>query len=145
MLTPPKAQNPLIQYLKLFKDPLTAMLLAAAVLSLCSQAAGTEDFTASYLGGTLLFVVFLNTLVDFIQARKSEAMVKVRTCFHGTCSSMRKSLCVVKCAHYLYSSPCCFVGACVCKYGSHVDIESECTSSCNGIGHERGLNSTHHC
>jgi sodium/potassium-transporting ATPase subunit alpha len=78
MLTPPKAQNPLIQYLKLLKDPLTAMLLSAAVLSLCSQAASTEDYSAAYLGGTLLFVVFLNTLVDFVQARKSEAIVKVR-------------------------------------------------------------------
>jgi magnesium-transporting ATPase (P-type) len=78
MLTPPKAQNPFIQYLKLLKDPLTAMLLTAAILSLCSQAASTDDYSAVYLGAVLLFVVFLNTLVDFIQARKSEAMVKVR-------------------------------------------------------------------
>jgi magnesium-transporting ATPase (P-type) len=78
VLSPPTAQNPFLQYLKLLKDPLTAMLLAAAILSLCSQAASTSDYSASYLGGTLLFVVTLNTMVDFIQARKSEAMVKVR-------------------------------------------------------------------
>jgi magnesium-transporting ATPase (P-type) len=84
-LTPPTGQNPFLQYLKLLKDPLTAMLLAAAILSLCSQAASTSDYSASYLGGTLLFVVTLNTMVDFIQARKSEAMVKVRTLFLQNC------------------------------------------------------------
>ena len=60
------------------------MLLTAAVLSLCSQAASSSNYSASYLGGTLLFVVTLNTLVDFIQARKSEAMVKVRNPFLRT-------------------------------------------------------------
>lgn len=78
MLNPPKPQNPVLQYLKLLAEPLTAMLLGASVLALCSQAASPDDYTPSYLGAVLFIVVTANTIVDFWQARKSEAMVKVR-------------------------------------------------------------------
>jgi magnesium-transporting ATPase (P-type) len=78
VLNPPKPQNPVLQYLKLLAEPLTAMLLAASVLALCSQAASPDDYTPTYLGAVLFIVVTGNTIVDFWQARKSEAMVKVR-------------------------------------------------------------------
>ncbi|KAG5186318.1 hypothetical protein JKP88DRAFT_256400 [Tribonema minus] len=76
-LTPPKEDSLIIQYLRLLKDPLTAMLLLAAALSLASQAAADEgDYTPIYLGMVLLVVTLANTTVDFVQARKSAAMVK---------------------------------------------------------------------
>jgi Cation transporter/ATPase, N-terminus len=77
-LNPPKPQNPVLQYLKLLTEPLTAMLLLASLLAICSQAASPNDYTPSYLGAVLFLVVTGNTIVDFWQARKSAAMVKVR-------------------------------------------------------------------
>jgi sodium/potassium-transporting ATPase subunit alpha len=76
-LNPPKPQNPVLQYLKLLAEPLTAMLLLASLLAICSQAASPDDYTPSYLGAVLFLVVTGNTIVDFWQARKSAAMVKV--------------------------------------------------------------------
>ncbi|KAG5184236.1 hypothetical protein JKP88DRAFT_208389 [Tribonema minus] len=53
------------------------MLLLASALSLASQAAADDgDYTPIYLGLVLLVVTLANTTVDFVQARKSAAMVK---------------------------------------------------------------------
>jgi magnesium-transporting ATPase (P-type) len=87
-LNPPKPQNPVLQYLKLLAEPLTAMLLLASLLAICSQAASPDDYTPSYLGAVLFLVVTANTIVDFWQARKSEAMVKVRDC---TCFVLQRA------------------------------------------------------
>ncbi|KAG5185752.1 hypothetical protein JKP88DRAFT_354106 [Tribonema minus] len=66
-----------LQYLRLLRDPLTAILLVAAALSLASQAAADDgDNTPVYLGLVLLAVTLANTTVDFVQARKMAAMVK---------------------------------------------------------------------
>ena len=76
-LTPPKSENAFIQYIKLLRDPLTIMLIVTAVLSYISQAFATSgDRTPVYLASVLLAVILANTGVDFIQARKSAAMLK---------------------------------------------------------------------
>jgi magnesium-transporting ATPase (P-type) len=55
-LTPPKTENAFIQYIKLLRDPLTIMLLVAAVLSIITQAfAQKGDYTPVYLGVVLFF------------------------------------------------------------------------------------------
>ena len=49
-------------------DPLTAMLLLAALLSLVSQASAEEgDNTPLYLGIVLTVVTLTNVMVDFVQ------------------------------------------------------------------------------
>mmetsp|Transcript_7445 Transcript_7445/g.11126 ORF Transcript_7445/g.11126 Transcript_7445/m.11126 type:complete len:1130 (+) Transcript_7445:49-3438(+) len=76
-LTPPKEPNFILQFLGLLAEPLTIMLMVAATVSLVSQIFAEDgDFTPVYLGCVLFFVTFANTTVDFVQARKSAAMVK---------------------------------------------------------------------
>ena len=77
LLSPPQELHPFLQYMALLREPLTAMLLFASALSIASQAAAEgDDYTPVYLGSVLLAVTLANTTVDFVQSRKSAAMVK---------------------------------------------------------------------
>ncbi|CAM9797234.1 unnamed protein product, partial [Phaeothamnion confervicola] len=70
-LTPPVAPNKILQFIKLMGDPFIVMLLAAGVLSLCTQIFSKGDLTPTYLGVVLILVVLANVAVDFIQLQKS--------------------------------------------------------------------------
>lgn len=75
-LPPPPRVNPAKQFLHVLLDPLNALLLIAAVISLGLYATDTSQYTPIYLGCLLIIVTLGNASIDFAQARASNRRVQ---------------------------------------------------------------------
>ncbi|KAJ9050048.1 hypothetical protein DSO57_1018193 [Entomophthora muscae] len=77
MLTPPKKKSALAQFLECLLSLFNILLLVAGILCFILLAIDPMgNFLNSYLGTILVVVAFINALVEFIQLRKSAAILE---------------------------------------------------------------------